>query len=111
MCYRPPNSDYTNLFGYLDDLVPIATAKRFEIIILGDLNCDVNNLNFPQSIALEEFIYSNQFKQLITEPTRSTNLSKTLIDVLITSSHETFIDSGTAVSDHFPSITYLNAET
>ena len=103
--YRAPNSDYTNLLEYLDDLVRIATAKGFEIILIGDLNCDVSNPVLPQTIALEEFIISNQLKQLITEPTRQTISSKTLIDVLITSSHDTFTDSGiveTAISDHFP---------
>ena len=33
----------TELFGYLDDLVRSATTRRFEIILVGDLNCDFLN--------------------------------------------------------------------
>ena len=78
---------------------------QFEIILVGDLNCDFLNKDLPQTKALDEFLLPNQLVQLISEPTWETNFSQALIDVLITSTPELFTDNGITIfgiSDHFP---------
>ena len=72
--------------------------------ILGDLNCDLikDNLNQP-SKTLKGILELYQLSQLITEATRITKNSTTLIDHFITSSLEKINMSGvihTGISDH-----------
>ncbi len=58
-----------------------------EIIIVGDLNCDVLKPDSSSAIALLNFCASVNLTQLIKEPTRArvTENSTSLIDVIMTS--------------------------
>ena len=76
-----------------------------EVIILGDLNCDCLNASLKQSVRLNEFILENDLEQLIKEPTRVTSNTKSLIDVLITTTPSLFNKAGVlsvTLSDHYP---------
>ena len=55
-----------------------------DVVLLGDLNCDMLK-NDRHSTALDEFCVNYNLKQIIDKPTRVTENSKTLIDVIILS--------------------------
>ena len=92
------------VFDYLDDVMRLATMNKLEVIVIGDLNCDMNATS-RQKDRLLEFTMANELEQLINEPTRVTSTTSTLIDVLITSTPSLFKKAGViniAFSDHYP---------
>ena len=78
-----------------------ANTQCDEIISLGDMNA--NYLDRNNNRELKSIIEKNGFKQLITTPTRITNISSTLIDIIITNKEnnvaKTFT-SAQSMSDH-----------
>ena len=100
-CYRSPSKNKPA--DFLPSLYTAAETlynARNELLIIGDLNfnmlADGNSEPDPH---LTEFCMTNT----ITELTRVTNTSASLIDVLITSNPERFVLSGTlklGISDH-----------
>ena len=54
-----------------------------ETILAGDLNCDY--LRPKDHCIIKDIIKINGLKQLISEPTRVTSISRTLIDIIATS--------------------------
>ncbi|CAB4003437.1 Hypothetical predicted protein [Paramuricea clavata] len=74
------------------------------IFILGDLNCNVMK-DCPENTALRTF------NQLTITPTRITDTSESLIDVIITSASHLVNESGvmdTIISDHLLVYAVLN---
>ena len=111
--YRPPNSSVhlngefmTKLESTLDALV----ESGREIIILGDLNCDLMPNNRPvsmQSKRLQLILKLVNFVQLIKQPTRCTENSATLLDFIATNYPRNIREAGVimmSLSDH--EITY-----
>ena len=101
--YRPPGSsidlfdDYANFLGKCD-------YENKQLIILGDMNCDYSK-NLPESHTqkLQFISCTYQLEQLILEPTRVTNTSATLIDLLFTNDTRNIAQSGVihiGLSDH-----------
>ena len=79
-------------------------------MVVGDLNC-VLLTSFYESRALNDLCSSLNMKQLITEPTRVTATSETLIDVIMTSNSALVTDSGvveTHISDQYLVYVVLN---
>ncbi len=79
-----------------------------EIIVVGDLNCDVLKPDSPSAIALLNFSESVNLTQLIKEPTRVTENSTSLIDVIMTSNVNLVENHGVVsshISDHY--LTYV----
>ena len=81
-------------------------AKRKEIMFIGDLNMNMlkssDNPNGPNK-DLTKFIEQFCLTNVIHEATRTTNYSKTLLDVVLTSHPERLAKSGTlqvGISDH-----------
>ena len=102
--YRAPDESL-GIFGYLEDILHKATRENFEVIILGDLNCDCLKSELKQTERMYEFLMANELTQMIAEPTRVTSTSSSLIDVLITSTPNSFERTGvlsTSFSDHLP---------
>ena len=64
--YRAPDCPHSTFFDYLDDVVRIETRKGKEIIIMGDLNCNLRDNDLPQSKRAIEFINANNLSQMIT---------------------------------------------
>jgi hypothetical protein len=98
--YRPPNSAKCILED-LSDVIEQASNERKELMIMGDFNCNIlapnTTTNFLTSI-MEE----HQLCQLISQPTRVTSQSRTLIDLCFVSTPTCFT-SGViplAGSDH-----------
>ena len=92
--YRPPNSPF-ELFFTLEDFV----GK------LDDFNCNMLPASFynANTQALLNITDIYNLKQLITEPTRITPLSSTLIDVIFTNLPDNTTCSGVShigISDH-----------
>ena len=102
--YRPPdgslylNKNFNDIF---QDVLSAVNETLLETIILGDVNA--NYLKRNDSRELKEIIATAGFKQLITEPTRVTENTKTLIDVILTN-NENAISSVAVIplglSDH-----------
>ena len=71
--------------------------------MVGDLNCDLL-VSSSKSRTLNNLCTSRNMKQLITQPTRVTETSKSLIDIIFTSNPAIIVHSGiveTHISDHF----------
>ena len=101
--YRPPSSAQ-EFFLAFEKTIKMIDDEDKEFHILGDLNCNIltNTANQPTK-KLKEILETYQLSQLITEPTRVTANSCTLIDHYITSTPEKIVQSGvihTGISDH-----------
>ena len=78
--YRPPSSAQ-EFFLAFEKTIKMIDDEDKEFHILGDLNCNIltNTTNQPTK-KLKEILETYQLSQLITEPTRVTANSCTLID-------------------------------
>ena len=101
--YRPPNSPI-ELFDKFKVLLGKIEAENIESNILGDINCDMMTVTpTNETRHLIELCESNQYAQLIKEPTRITSSSKSLIDLFLTNEPGKFVTSGVShigCSDH-----------
>jgi hypothetical protein len=73
------------------------------IYILGDLNCNILNSSDGCAKAISDFCSSFNLKQLINQPTRTTELSATLIDVVLVTNKDMVKSAGVThigISDH-----------
>ena len=72
-----------------------------QLFILGDMNCDY--FKYPRTEKLKFLSSMYQLQQLISEPTRVTNTSATLIDLIFTNDSNNIAKSGViynGMSDH-----------
>jgi hypothetical protein len=98
---------------FLDDWAPNylqALTYAKEIFLLGDLNCNMLK-DVPESRALRELSTCLNLSQLITSPTRVTERSSSLIDVIMTSNSSLTIENWTLdahISDHYLVFSVLN---
>jgi len=105
--YRPPNSNLIKFNEIMDNMLKKLINFNKDVYILGDFN--INLLNWKTHNNTSEFanvIFSNSFLPLINRPTRVTESSATLIDNILTNSHDSTNKcfSGilpTDMSDHF----------
>ena len=114
--YRP---DSVSMSRFLDDLSASfmdSLLLGMDVLITGDLNADVlPGFSCPEGRALMDLRNSFNLSQLVTKPTRTTDTSKTLIDVALTT-NESFIASCdvniSAVADHcFVAVTRLKVKS
>lgn len=101
--YRPPSSTLDCFDNKLCDALTSAMPMNKPIYILGDLNCNLLNSSDPASQVLVNFCTSFNLSQMITQPTRVTESSATLIDVILTSHENLIIDTKvipSSISDH-----------
>ena len=102
--YRPLNSPF-ELFSTFEDFVGKLDADGKEYYLMGDFNCSMLPASFynANTQALLNITDIYNLKQLITEPTRITPLSSTLIDVIFTNLPDNTTCSGVShigISDH-----------
>ena len=101
--YRPPNSN-TILFTDFEAFLSKCDLENYELLIMGDLNCDISKT--PQDPNTRKLLFSfslYQIDQLINEPTRVTRTSATMIDLFFTNKPENILQSGVihlGISDH-----------
>ena len=107
--YRPPNSSI-ELFSDFEIFLELLEDENKEIIITGDLNCNFleQNKNLPTSKLLD-LVDVYQLQQHILSPTRITNTTASLLDVILTyCGDDKILDTGVihlGISDH--SLVYL----
>ena len=101
--YRPPNTSM-DIFEKIEILMQNLDQENKEVIILGDFNCDLlSSTTSNHTRKFLDLIEVFQFDQIITQPTRITQNSETLIDVALTNSPENIANSGVlhvGISDH-----------
>ena len=102
--YRPPNSNVAN-FQSLETVIEKLDATNRDCIVLGDMNCDVMKIDKPLCTKrLFEIMERFNFKQVISSPTRVTNDTATLIDLIWTNEPDRLGRADvieTALSDHY----------
>ena len=110
--YRPPSTPINFLDNLAHSLVD-TLLHGLEIIILGDLNCNLTRNN-PESRVLLDFCSTFNLTQLVKTPTRITENSQSLLDVILTTK-ESFVDSTevlmSSISDHSLVYTVLKLKT
>ena len=83
--YRPPNAD-NEVLDSLAGMLDTVECKSKEVVIMGDLNCDMLGPNrSPEATNLLLFTEEHNLTRMIAEPTRVTCHSESLIDLLFTS--------------------------
>ena len=100
--YRPPDSP-SEYFDKCEELITNIDSLDKEFYVLGDLNCSWLKEYKYETKRLKAFCDLYQLTQLIKEPTRITETSSSLLDVIITSHPERIVHSGVrhiGVSDH-----------
>ena len=90
--YRPPNAD-PYVLTRLEAMMERAADECKEVILMGDLNINLLNQSCQTDRPLL-IMSENNLKQLISEPTRITDHSQSLLDVLFTSFPDSFPSSG-----------------
>ena len=104
MTYRPPDTSEHLCKNFIERITVKLQAIQIEnkeTIIIGDINCDYTNTEGHQDI--KTLFSINGFKQAIKKPTRVTERSSTIIDVILTNSPENIIHTDvvtTNLSDH-----------
>ena len=99
--FRPPNAT-SSVLDSLEVMLERAVSERKEVILMGDFNLNLL-VHSTETDRLLQITEDNNLKQLISVPTRITNHSQTLIDLLFTTNPNIFTDTGTAAltgSDH-----------
>ena len=106
--YRPPNSP-VELFTSFESLIGQIDTENVEYYLMGDFNCDLtdgrHDAQYDNNNAriLSNITNTYGLQQLINEPTRITNSTSTLIDLIYTNYPERVVCSGVShcsISDH-----------
>ena len=96
--YRHPHAT-SDSFDYIREVLQNIALKNKSIFLLGDLNDNILN----RQSKLQKIVNVLNFSQMIENPTRITNTSRTLIDVAITNRKEKVLSANVEachVSDH-----------
>ena len=100
--YKPPNSPQ-DIFQQFESLIDKVDSEQKDFYLLGDLNCNMQDGSNHNSSTLTNILDIYGLSQLISEPTRITPTSSTLIDLCITNSPEKIPKAGVVhlgISDH-----------
>ena len=101
--YRPPDTTLNCFDADLSETLLSALYLNKDIYILGDLNCNVLNKLDPGSRMLLNFCSAFNLTQVINQPMKITELSETLIDVILVSNTKAILEAGVmpvSISDH-----------
>ena len=97
------NSNLQKVEEELNHICQWAYFQKQSVVILGDLNLDRMRLDRTEGKILKDLEEVNNLECLITEPTRITAHSETLLDVILNNNPELFKKCGThqpEMSDH-----------
>lgn len=101
--YRPPDSPLTCFDTDLTPSLITASLQNKPIYILGNGNYNTLDPDCREAITLANFCECFNLSQLVSKPTRVTETTETLIDVIITSNPQQVIESNfmpSSISDH-----------
>ena len=104
--YRPP--DDSSFLDKFDETLGKVQMTRKNLVIAGDLNADVSNANStttlnPMGKKLLATLHSHRCKNVISNPTRVTQLTKSTIDLAIVNNPSKVSNSGVldlSIADH-----------
>ena len=100
--YKPPNVKEANFLETLTNSFAKIDLDKNGLVLMGDFNIDQHGKSSASRL-LKSFAVVNDMKQLINEPTRITEYSKTLIDLIFTNREHKIVQSDvihTTLSDH-----------
>ena len=83
LLYRPPSSAAIDIFAELDTtLFNLPSSHLKSCVIVGDFNVDLlcENPTTPDHLCLSDVVTKYHLQQVVSEPTRVTDKSSTLID-------------------------------
>ena len=83
MAYRPPNTYLDCFDSDFSNTLISALSSNLPVYILGDLNCNLLALQDPPAQALVRFCCSFNLAQVISHPTRITESTESLTDVVL----------------------------
>lgn len=102
--YKPPNINLLSSLEQLDNMLSVIIPQYKSTIWLGDLNINVLHSQANNAIKLKEILDTYELLQHISEPTRITQNSQTLIDLIVTTKNIEITDAGCIpmhdMSDH-----------
>ena len=101
--YRPPDTSLSCFDSDLTENFIYASSFNVPIYLLGDLNCRLENSDDPGAKALVNFCRSYNLSILINTPTRVTETSKSILDVILASDTrqvQTATVMESSISDH-----------
>ena len=81
--YHPSGCGAPDFFQIITAGIEKSLLENKEVTLIGDLNCNMLTSN-PLSDKMQQLLDDYGFTQLITEPTRTTSDSQTLINVIAT---------------------------
>jgi exonuclease III len=81
--YRHPKANIEKYTDELDELLKHLNQRKYQVVLLGDVNIDFLNSHQPTERYLD-MLYENNFIPVITKPTWITDHTKTLIDHIYT---------------------------
>lgn len=114
--YRPPGTNLERFLNHFEDGVANYIPLCTELVCGGDFNINLLSLEDRKTVRFLEAIDSLGMKQIVNEPTRLTENSMTLIDlIMIAGDNKVLYDSGTkdtnGVSDHLAVFCTFNYKT
>lgn len=102
--YKPPTYDCKSFLDSFENTVTEIIPNVDYIFSVGDFNVNLLNNDNSEAQLVTTFFEGLGLKQIINEPTRTTMLSATLLDYILTSNSDLINDSGVLavpqVSDH-----------
>jgi len=102
--YRPPDSSRhvnNNFVKSMQEILTTIDLENLECTLMGDINCDYLKDNDHRDI--KTLFVTHGYKQLVKNATRITDISETLIDVVLSNTPETIKKCKniiSSVSDH-----------
>jgi hypothetical protein len=94
--YRPPDSDISQFIEGLSTGLSSVDPNKYDILILGDFNVDFHCDSRCQTSKRSLVNFANLYGlvQLIKKPTRLTETTKTILDLIFVNNEHRIIDSG-----------------
>lgn len=101
--YNPYEREYVNFLNEFENSVANCLPCSENILCLGDINIDFLNFENRATIYMQNILESLGLYQIITQPTRTTLTTTSLLDLIITSDSSLIKNSGVIdchLSDH-----------
>ena len=102
--YRPPGSPCQSVHDVCSRIETMLLARKY-VVACGDLNIDMSDLAKPNSKLFCDFLESHSLTQPISQPTRISESSSSLIDLFLVTPDVSISKSmvlDCAISDHLP---------
>ena len=110
--YRPPGFQHKLFYEYMEQMLDRVETEKKIVILSGDFNYDLINLNTDQHVLnFNNLLSSYCFFPVIGKPTRVQQNRRSLLDNFYINDHSVFDRSGIIIddlSDHFPIFMSLN---